>query len=161
MIVWLNECTTQACKKKMKSLATQTLNCNISTNQYYLGVFILWCLATVGRPVPLLPLVLPPLPFLAAIICWIPGGLGAQLGLPWFGTGFNCCVLLLVLLRLLELLLLLSRSIDDDDDIFVVCDILLNNDDLLGAIIVFDELIDIPFVVGLSDVEWLNVWVGI
>lgn len=56
------------------------------------------------------------------------------------------------------MLLLLARSTDDvdDDDTFVVCDILLNNDDLLGAIIVF-ELIDIPFVVGLSDVEWLNV----
>lgn len=37
----------------------------------------------------------------------------------------------------------------------VVWDILLNNDDLLGATIVF-ELSDIPFVVGLSVVEWLH-----
>lgn len=42
-------------------------------------------------------------------------------------------------------------------DAFVVCDTLLNSDDLLGAITVL-ELIDMPFVVGLSDVEWLNVW---
>lgn len=49
------------------------------------------------------------------------------------------------------MLLLLSRSTDT----FVVGDELLNNDDLLGAITVF-ELIDIPFVEGLCDVEWLK-----
>lgn len=128
-----------------------------STN---LGDRILWCRDTTCR-LPLLPLLVVLLelfvllmPFFAfAIICWIPGGFGAQLGLPWFGLPwllaiFTDAVLLfdklllllylLVLLLLFELLIgdvlwLLLASLTIADDEFV----LPNNDDLFGAIVIF------------------------
>lgn len=71
-------------------------------HKIYLGDLMLWCLDTAG---------LLPLPFLAAIICCIPGGFGAQFGLPWFGTGLCMAPVLFVptfkLLLLLSLLLLI------------------------------------------------------
>lgn len=62
---------------------------NIRTHR---GVFILWCRDTVGRPDddPFTDggaMLNVDAPFLAAIICWMPGGFGAQFGFPWFGIG--------------------------------------------------------------------------
>lgn len=134
----------------------ETTGIQVDTN---LGDRILWCRDTTVR---LIILVLLPvlfvvvvvklllIQFFEAIICWIPGGFGAQFGLPWFGIDLvNPLVLIdiLLLLSLLLLLLLLLLMLLMVLIVFlelllllvsiVVAKFFANNDDLFGTIEIF------------------------